>query len=244
MTVLIILSSYNTISLIMELRKTSLNKIHHQIGGKMVPFAGYEMPIQYKTGIMEEHKIVRKDAGLFDVSHMGQIVIEGLMAAKFLSTITPTDFSKAEIGSCKYTVLTNEQGGIIDDLIITRMDEKKFFSVINAGCTEKDIAWIRSKLPADITFTHLNSRSLLALQGPRAESILQEITDIKLSSLGYMKVAQGRVLDSYEALITRTGYTGEDGFEISVESHVAERVTFEILTSSTLPVRRRPPNGS
>jgi aminomethyltransferase len=208
----------------MELKKTALNKIHHELGGKMVPFAGYEMPIQYKTGIVEEHKLVRNSCGLFDVSHMGQIVIEGLMAGKFLSTITPTNFDQAEEGSCKYTVLTNENGGIIDDLIITRLDKTKFFSVINAGCAEKDIAWIRSKLPADIALTHLNTRSLMALQGPRAEEILQPLTDINLANLGYMKVATGHILDSYDVLITRSGYTGEDGFELSVEGHVAEKV--------------------
>lgn len=207
-----------------ESKKTALNKLHHEIGGKMVPFAGYDMPIQYKGGIVEEHKAVRTNAGLFDVSHMGQITIEGLMAAKFLSTITPTDFSKAPIGTCKYTVLTNENGGIIDDLIITRMDENVFFSVINAGCTDKDLAWIRSKLPSDIKLTHLTSRALLALQGPRAESILQEITSVDLKALGYMKVAKGTILNEFECLITRTGYTGEDGFEISVEGSVAERV--------------------
>ncbi len=220
----------------MEIKKTALNKLHHEIGGKMVPFAGYDMPIQYKTGIVEEHKIVRNECGLFDVSHMGQITIEGLMAAKFLSTITPTDFTKAEIGSCKYTVLTNERGGIIDDLIITRMSETLFFSVINAGCTEKDIAWIKSKLPADITLTYMNSRALLALQGPKAETILQEVTNVELSKLGYMKVAKGKILNEFDVLISRTGYTGEDGFELSVEGHIAERVWLAL----TLPGKAQP----
>ncbi len=220
----------------MENKKTALNKLHHDIGGKMVPFAGFEMPIQYKTGIMEEHKAVRNNAGLFDVSHMGQIVIEGVMAAKFLSTITPTDFTKSEIGACRYTVLTNEKGGIVDDLIITRLEENKFFSVINAGCVDKDISWIKSKLPADIQFTFMDSRSMLALQGPRAEEILQEITDINLKQLGYMKVSQGHILGSYETLITRTGYTGEDGFEISIEGHVAEKV----WNALTLPGKALP----
>ena len=212
----------------MEIKKTPLNKLHHELGGKMVPFAGYEMPIQYKAGIVEEHKAVRNECGLFDVSHMGQITIEGADAAKFLSTVTPTNFETSEINQCRYTVLTNPEGGIVDDLIITKLSANKFFSVINAACAEKDIAWMRSQIKGDVKITPLATRSLIAVQGPKAESILQQATDIKLSELGYMRYIEGKVL-GLPAIVTRTGYTGEDGFEVSVEGAEAEKVWKKLM---------------
>ncbi len=206
----------------MDLKITELNKIHHELGGKMVPFAGYEMPIQYKTGIIEEHKIVRNSCGLFDVSHMGQIEIEGADSAKFLSTITPTNFVAAENGGCKYTVLTNSNGGIIDDLIVTKISENSFSAVINAACAEKDIAWIKSQLKDDIKLKVLN-KALIALQGPEAEKILQTQTNINLASLKYMHFANAETAGC-KVIITRTGYTGEDGFEISIENVDVEKI--------------------
>ena len=126
------------------MKTTSLNKVHHNQGARMIEFAGYEMPIQYPSGMLREHKWLREgNVGLFDVSHMGQLLIEGKGVDEFLSKITPSSFLKAKNNSAKYTVITNEEGGIIDDLIVTKITETKFLIVINAGCKEKDIAWIK-----------------------------------------------------------------------------------------------------
>ena len=151
------------------MRQTSLNQIHKDQKAKMVEFSGYEMPVEYSLGMLKEHEWVRNDkVGLFDVSHMGQIIIEGPDSAEFLSKLTPSNFKIAKNNLAKYTVLTNETGGIIDDLIITRIADDKFFIVINAGCKEKDIAWIEKNLPPELTLTKLDNRSLIAIQGAKA----------------------------------------------------------------------------
>src|SRR5688572_24515898 len=169
------------------------------------------MPIQYPSGVMAEHNGTRERAGLFDVSHMGQVTLEGPGVVELLEKLTPSSFAALKENVAKYTVLTNEDGGIIDDLIITRRGPEKFFAVINAGCKDKDIAWIKKNLPPTIKLTHHEDRALIALQGPKAEAILREVLAIDASSLGYM-----RLLEHGPCFISRLGYTGEDGFEISV----------------------------
>lgn len=202
---------------------TALHKTHIEQGAKMVEFAGYDMPVQYQDGMLKEHEWVRDgNIGLFDVSHMGQIILEGKSVAKFLSYITPTSFIIIPNNLAKYTVLTNEDGGIIDDLIITKLSEDKFFVVINAGCKEKDIAWIKQNLPADVKLTVLH-RSLIAIQGDRAELVLQRfIMDNNLSDLPYMNIGEFNLKNGQQVYISRTGYTGEDGFEVSIEDEHAE----------------------
>ncbi len=202
------------------MKLTILNKIHNQLGAKMVEFAGYEMPVQYKEGMLKEHEWVRSgNVGLFDVSHMGQFLIEGDEVAAFLSYITPTDFQLSRNNLAKYTVLTNPAGGIIDDLIVTKINDQKFFMVLNAGCKEKDVAWIRKNLPTGIKFSELSSRSLAALQGQKSSQILQNlIKDRNLDDLAYMHMDNYQLKNGEEIYISRTGYTGEDGFEISIEN--------------------------
>ncbi|MFN3826641.1 MAG: glycine cleavage system aminomethyltransferase GcvT [Micavibrio sp.] len=195
----------------MTILKTPLYDSHIAAGAKTGPFAGYDMPLYYKEGVLKEHEWVRSHAGLFDVSHMGQIILEGAGVVAFLETITPSSFAKTGHTVAKYTVLTNDKGGIVDDLIITRVDDTKFFSVINAGCKEKDIAWIKVHLPADVTLTRLDDRALIALQGPQAESALRDVVKFDASAMGYM-----RMQEAGDLFISRLGYTGEDGFEISV----------------------------
>jgi aminomethyltransferase len=206
------------------MKLTILNQIHNQLGAKMVEFAGYSMPVQYKDGMLKEHEWVRSgNVGIFDVSHMGQFLIEGEGVDKFLSYITPTDFKLSSNNLAKYTVLTNPSGGIIDDLIITKINDRKFFMVLNAGCKEKDASWIRKNLPANIKFSGLSSRSLIALQGQKSQEVLQNlIKDRNLGDLAYMhmdnyQLKNAREIDK-EVYISRTGYTGEDGFEISIEN--------------------------
>ena len=205
------------------MRQTSLNQIHKDQKAKMVEFSGYEMPVEYSLGMLKEHEWVRNDkVGLFDVSHMGQIIIEGPDSAEFLSKLTPSNFKIAKNNLAKYTVLTNETGGIIDDLIITRIADDKFFIVINAGCKEKDIAWIEKNLPQELTLTKLDNRSLIAIQGAKAEEILQNfIAKSNLSDLPYMNLGYFTLKNGNEVFISRTGYTGEDGFEVSIENSAA-----------------------
>lgn len=219
------------------MKKTILNQIHREQGGKMIEFAGYDMPIQYSLGMLKEHEWVRAgNVGIFDVSHMGQFIMEGDGADKILSRLTPTDFSNIEIGLAKYTVLMNPEGGIIDDLIITKMAEDKFFVVLNAACKEKDSGWILanlSELP-NLKFSELANRALIAVQGVKAEEVLSKIfvQDADLANLAYMHLKQTKLKTGEEVFISRTGYTGEDGFEISIKNDAAVDLWKE-LSSAT-----------
>ncbi|MCC6598965.1 MAG: glycine cleavage system aminomethyltransferase GcvT [Alphaproteobacteria bacterium] len=200
-------------------QKTALHDLHIDLGAKMGEFAGYDMPLYYPLGVIGEHEWVRNACGLFDVSHMGQIVLEGAGAAQFWERLTPSGFQQKAPGRAQYTVLMNEQGGIIDDLIITRTAPDGFFTVINAGCKEKDIAWIQSQLTPDLKLTRLDDRALLALQGVKAESVMAQTLNLDLSALPYMHMTETKaVIDGKDVdlFISRLGYTGEDGFEISV----------------------------
>lgn len=209
---------------------TALNKIHRQQNAKMVEFAGYDMPVQYPDGMLKEHEWTRSGAvGIFDVSHMGQFFIEGKSVANFLSKITPTDFSLSTPNLAKYTVLTNENGGIIDDLIITKINDEKFFIVLNAGCKEKDAKWINSNLPTDLKFYELSDRSLIAIQGSKAEIVLSRfIAQNNLNDLPYMNLGFFTLKNGEEIFISRTGYTGEDGFEVSIKNSAVENFWLEL----------------
>ncbi len=216
------------------MKVTALNKTHIAQGAKMVEFAGYDMPVQYKDGMLKEHEWVRSDnVGIFDVSHMGQFFIEGKNVAKFLSHITPTDFSLSTDNLAKYTVLTNENGGIIDDLIVTKINDEKFFLVLNAGCKEKDAAWIKKNLPSDLKFYEFENRSLIAIQGLKAEEVLQRfVVGKKLADLPYMNLGEFELKDGVKILVGRTGYTGEDGFEVSIENSLAEKFWLDLSAQS------------
>lgn len=207
-----------------QTKTTPLHSSHLALNAKMAEFAGYDMPIQYELGVLGEHNWTREKAGLFDVSHMGQITVEGLEAAALWEKLTPSAISKLGSNVAKYTVMTNEDGGIVDDLIVTRLAEDKFFAVINAGCKEKDIAWIESHLTGGAKLTHMEDRALLALQGPRAEAVLQEILNIDAANLGYM-----RFMAAQDIYIARLGYTGEDGFEISIPADKAAAIWQKFL---------------
>tara|TARA_R110002124_G_scaffold64985_2_gene177407 strand:+ start:207981 stop:209093 length:1113 start_codon:yes stop_codon:yes gene_type:complete len=197
-------------------KQTALHSYHAAHAKKMGEFAGYDMPFYYEAGVMAEHNAVRDKLGLFDVSHMGQIQLSGEGVAAFFESITPSAFSAAKDGMAKYTMMTNEDGGMIDDLIVTRLNEDVFFAVINAGCKDKDIAWIRSNLPADITLEIFEDRALIAVQGPEAEKALSLCIGEDLSQLGYMRMAKYG-----DVWVSRLGYTGEDGFEVSVTNQDA-----------------------
>lgn len=216
-------------------KKTALNQVHLSQGAKMVEFAGYDMPVQYLDGMLKEHEWTRQgNVGIFDVSHMGQFFIEGEGVAKFLSLITPTDFSLSTNFLAKYTVLTNENGGIIDDLIITKINDNKFFIVLNAGCKEKDATWIRKNLPSNLKFTELAERSLIAIQGQKAQEVLLRLlaSNSNLQDLPYMNLGFFKLKNNSEVFVSRTGYTGEDGFEVSIENAQVEQFWLDLSSQS------------
>ncbi len=206
------------------MKKTPLHSRHLKLGAKMGEFAEYDMPLYYPEGVIREHEWVRTHAGLFDVSHMGQVEIEGPDVAGLLEKLTPSSFQNLPEGRAKYTVMTNEEGGIVDDLIISRAGPDKFFAVINAGCKDKDIDWIRDHLPEGHVFCFHMDFALLALQGPSSESVLREVLGIDASDMPYMSIREENGM-----LVSRLGYTGEDGFELSIPEEKAGDVWDALL---------------
>ncbi|MFN3701747.1 MAG: glycine cleavage system aminomethyltransferase GcvT [Alphaproteobacteria bacterium] len=216
------------------MNKTALHAAHGRLGAKMGEFAGYDMPLYYNEGVIKEHEWVRSHAGIFDVSHMGQITLHGEGVVDFLERLTPSDFKSKSHGRAQYTVLLNEQGGIIDDLIITRVADDRFFAVINAGCKDKDIGWIESQMPDDVRMIKHFDRSLIALQGPWSERILHEVLGVEAHDLPYMHMMDSEALDGSEMFVSRVGYTGEDGFELSVFNESVEEIWEKLLTHSVV----------
>ncbi len=196
-----------------KLRQTPLAARHVEAGARMVEFAGWEMPVQY-AGLTDEHRAVRERAGLFDVSHMGEIRIRGSGAEDFLQRLTPNDVAKLTPGRVHYSALLTEQGTYLDDLLVYRLAAEEFLLVVNAANTASDLEWIVSQRSADVEVRDVSSEyALLAIQGPAAEKILQPLTDVDLAPLKYYRFADGEV-DGRAAIVSRTGYTGEDGFEL------------------------------
>ena len=213
-----------------NLKKTPLNEAHRALGGKMVDFGGWDMPVQYKAGVIEEHMATRMRSGLFDVSHMGEIWVEGEDAIPFVNRITTNDVTKLVDGQAHYSALTNENGGVVDDLLVYRFDQDKLLLVVNAGTTDKDWTWITShKKDENITLTNASADYCqIAVQGPDAIGILQKLTDTKLDEIKYYHFTTGKV-DGVESIISRTGYTGEDGFEVYADAKYAEQLWDKLL---------------
>lgn len=210
-----------------ELQKTPLYQMHLEAGAKMVPFAGYEMPVHYPPGIKSEHLHTRMATGLFDVSHMGQALFSGPEIRRDLERMLPLDLDQLPQGGSVYTFLPNQHGGIIDDLIVTCWDPQHYFVVFNAGCKEKDIAHFKQHLSAGQTLELLHDRALLALQGPGAAAVLAQLNPA-VSRLIFMNGAH-LTLAQLDCFVTRSGYTGEDGFEISVPAEGAESLAKALL---------------
>jgi aminomethyltransferase len=210
----------------MSLLTTPLDALHRELGAKMVPFAGYDMPVQYPGGIIREHQQTRERAGLFDVSHMGQVVIEGPDTAAMLESLVPVDVQGLAVDGQTYALFTNERGGVLDDLIITRWGEDRFFLVVNAACKAQDIAHLRAHLDGQ-SLQILETQALLALQGPAAREVMAELCPAA-AQLVFMTGTRAE-LDGVPVYITCSGYTGEDGFEISVPADAAEALARRIL---------------
>ena len=209
-----------------KLKKTPLYRLHTDLGAKMVAFAGYEMPVQYPTGIIREHKHCREHAGFFDISHMGQCLITGPSAAEELEELTPSNIVGLKIGQQRYTVLTNAKGGIIDDIIITRTEDG-FLIVVNAACKEKDFSHLKQSLSNQCQLKILYDQALFALQGPAAAKVMTELSK-PASTLSFMQACTSQIANM-DCTISRCGYTGEDGFEISIANQQAETLAQLIL---------------
>ena len=213
--------------------KTPLHALHVELGGKMVPFAGYDMPVQYPLGIMGEHKHTREKAGLFDVSHMGQARFKGDEAA--LEALITADLTAISAGEQKYTLLLNETGGIRDDLMVSRPDGEGIFLVVNAATKDHDFALIENATAGKGELTRIEDRALLALQGPAAKDVMERFCP-QACKMVFMQCG-AFTLDGTEVLVSRSGYTGEDGFEISVPAELAEALARRLLDHpDVLPV--------
>ncbi len=202
-----------------SLKSTPLTALHRSLGAKLVPFAGYEMPVQFPEGILKEHLHTRAAAGLFDVSHMGQVALRGADAAAALENLVPGDLRSLRPGRMRYTMLLNASGGILDDLMVTGTGDG-LFVILNAACKEADIAHLRAALPPSVQVLPHEDRALLALQGAKAAGVLQRHTKAGLAELKFMSSAAMTVAGA-ECFVSRSGYTGEDGFEISVPASAA-----------------------
>ncbi|MCK6417504.1 MAG: glycine cleavage system aminomethyltransferase GcvT [Alphaproteobacteria bacterium] len=216
------------------MKHTILHDLHVRQGAKMGPFAGYDMPLFYSEGVIAEHLWTRSHGGVFDVSHMGQILVEGEGAAAFFERITPSAFKPKATGKAQYTVLLNEQGGIIDDLIVTRLAENLFHAVLNAGRKDVDLVWIKQHLPSDLSLYVLDNRSLIAIQGAWAERVMYEIFEYDAHKQGYMTMVESRAPTGEKIYISRTGYTGEDGFEVSLPNDIVPEIWAKLSSHSEL----------
>ncbi|MEM7549160.1 MAG: glycine cleavage system aminomethyltransferase GcvT [Bacteroidota bacterium] len=207
----------------MELKKVALNDIHEKLGAKMVGFAGFNMPVRY-TSDTEEHMTVRDDVGVFDVSHMGEFFVRGPEALDLLQKITSNDVSKLFPGKAQYTCMPNDDGGIVDDLLIYMIAEEQYMMVVNASNIEKDFNWIRVKQWAEKcdVYNASDDYSLFAVQGPKATEVLQKITDIKLEDISFYSFEIGAMGGVDDVLISATGYTGSGGFELYVRNEDAD----------------------
>lgn len=213
----------------MELKKIALNDLHEKLGAKMVPFAGYNMPVRYSSDI-EEHMTVRNGVGIFDVSHMGEFLVEGPNALALIQKVTSNDASKLEIGKAQYSCLPNDNGGIVDDLLVYKMKDEQYLLVVNASNIDKDWNWITSKNDVGAEMRNVSDNySLFAVQGPKAVEALQKLTTVNLSDIKFYNFVVGDFAGADNVIISATGYTGAGGFEIYVQNENAEMIWNKIM---------------
>ncbi|RZK81395.1 MAG: glycine cleavage system aminomethyltransferase GcvT [Pedobacter sp.] len=206
------------------MNNTALTDKHISLGAKMVPFAGYNMPVQYE-GINAEHAVVRNSVGVFDVSHMGEFILKGDGALELIQLVTSNDASKLYDGKVQYSCLPNEDGGIVDDLLVYRLDDKTYMLVVNASNIDKDWNWIQKYNTNGVEMHNISDKtSLLAIQGPKAAEALQSLTDVDLASMEYYSFVKGTFAGVENVIISATGYTGAGGFEIYFENEHANKI--------------------
>lgn len=215
-----------------KLKRTPLYDEHVELGARMIPFAGFEMPVQYREGVRNEHIQVRRQAGVFDVSHMGEFMIRGASARAFVDYLVTNDVSRLERNQALYTVMCKRDGGIVDDLLVYRFQDRLRL-VVNAANIEKDFAWVEARLEDfgsdDVELTDESEEiGLLALQGPESEAIVDPLTDLDAGGIGYYRFAEGSVAGE-PCVLSRTGYTGEDGFEIYCAAAATPKIWNAIL---------------
>ncbi len=218
-----------------SLKKTPLNEIEKELGGKMVDFGGWELPVQF-SGILDEHEAVRTRVGVFDVSHMGEVTVKGRGALSMLQKATCNDVSKLEDGRAQYNGLLYPTAGFVDDILIYRNAPDDYFIVVNASNSDKDYEWFRECAKGfDADVRNLSAEyAQLAIQGPQAEKLLQPMTDVELSKMKYYRFGKGKV-DGVAAIVSRTGYTGEDGFEVYVSPEHSTRIMRKIIAAGAKP---------
>ncbi|MCW3127354.1 MAG: glycine cleavage system protein [Bacteroidetes bacterium] len=212
------------------MQNTALTHVHQSLSAKMVPFAGYNMPVSYPTGITVEHNAVRNSVGVFDVSHMGEFILSGPKALDLIQLVTTNDASKLADGKVQYSCMTNDQGGIVDDLLVYRINAEKYYLVVNASNIDKDWNWIskHNSMGADMKNVSAET-SLLAVQGPNAIKALQKLTDVDLSSIPYYAFAIGTFAGVADVIISNTGYTGSGGFELYMQNADAEKIWYAVF---------------
>jgi len=221
-----------------ELLKTALHGEHLAANGKMVPFAGYELPVQYQSGALKEYTAVREgEAGIFDITHMGQVRILGVDSLKFLQYVTTNDVSKLVEGQVQYSALLNEQGCFIDDITTYKISDEEYYLCINAANRHKDVAHLKAQATNfSVTVSdESDATTLLALQGGKAQAALQDLVNVDLNEIGYYKFKNLQV-SGVHGIISRTGYTGEDGFEIYIPNHIAVDVWRALLAKGAVPI--------
>lgn len=216
-----------------ELKKSPLDAVHREAGGRMVPFAGWEMPVMYQS-ILTEHKAVREEVGQFDISHMGQLFVQGEGAEAWLNGLLTNDVAALEDGQGHYTFLLNEQGGVIDDLILYRLEEESYFLVVNAACLEEDMAWLRQHAQEGVSLIDESERlAAIAVQGPKSVEVFSRVFGGRtLPSRNGIDVL---TIDGQSLWVCRTGYTGEDGFEFFCSTRDAERWWEEFAEAGAVP---------
>lgn len=206
------------------MKNTALTNLHTTLGAKMVPFAGFSMPVQY-SGINDEHETVRTAVGVFDVSHMGEFILKGEKALDLIQKISSNDASKLYDGKVQYGYIPNETGGIVDDFLTYKIDDQTYLLVVNASNIEKDWNWISKYNTFDVDMKNISDQtSLLAVQGPKAAEALQSLTEVELASMEYYTFSKGRFADVDNVIISATGYTGAGGFEIYVDNKDVEKI--------------------
>jgi aminomethyltransferase len=212
-----------------DLKRTPLFPVYAKYGGKTIDFGGWELPVQFSS-ITEEHEAVRTRAGLFDVSHMGEVEVKGADALAYLQRLTTNDVSRLEAGQAQYSAMCYPDGGTVDDLLVYKLADDHYLLVINASNIDKDFAWMQEHLAGDVRIENVSPQTAqLAIQGPLAESILQKLTDTNLSEIGSFRFKRDVKLDGIPALVSRTGYTGEDGFEIYLDADKAVALWEKLL---------------